>query len=290
MTACEQLPRVASARPPRPSPITAHDVRLPDSSAGHAGPTTRGSAVTTSIELSEEGGVRYLHFGSRWIQGAMRLARPYALELEYTRQMMFPLLLRRETWPRSVLVIGLGAASFTRFLHRHRPRAVQTVVEIEPSVVTAAQHHFRLPPEGRHLRIVIGDGHDYLIAGDREFDWILVDGYDAAGRTGTLDTLPFYAAAQARLAPDGLLAANLLTRRHGYRASLERLRAAFAGRATALPPCASGNVVLLAAVGAAVDVDARELLARARTCKRTLGLDLLPVVREIAAGGDAFRL
>jgi len=28
------------------------------------------------ITLSEEGGIRYLHFGSPWIQGAMRIARP----------------------------------------------------------------------------------------------------------------------------------------------------------------------------------------------------------------------
>ncbi len=41
-----------------------------------------------SIEISEERGVRYLHFGSHWIQGAMRVARPWALELEYTRDMM----------------------------------------------------------------------------------------------------------------------------------------------------------------------------------------------------------
>jgi spermidine synthase len=38
-----------------------------------------------SIEISEERGVRYLHFGSPWVQGAMRIARPWALELEYTR-------------------------------------------------------------------------------------------------------------------------------------------------------------------------------------------------------------
>src|SRR5512136_2351991 len=66
--------------------------------------------MTTSIETSEEHGVRYLHFGSRWIQGAMRVARPWALELEYTRDMMMALLLRpAPQWPRKVLLIGLGA-------------------------------------------------------------------------------------------------------------------------------------------------------------------------------------
>jgi hypothetical protein len=76
-----------------------------------------------NIDISEEAGVRYLHFGSSWIQGAMRIARPYALELDYTREMMTPLLLHEPDWPRKVLQIGLGAASVTKFLWRYRPQA-----------------------------------------------------------------------------------------------------------------------------------------------------------------------
>ena len=64
-----------------------------------------------SIEISEERGVRYLHFGSAWIQGAMRIARPWALELEYTRQMMMPLALRDDPrWPESVLQLGVSTS------------------------------------------------------------------------------------------------------------------------------------------------------------------------------------
>ena len=246
--------------------------------------------MAASIEVSEEDGVRYLHFGSRWIQGAMRVARPHSLELEYTRDMMFPLLLQRSGWPRSVLQIGLGAASVTRFLHRHRPRAMQTVVEIEPAVIAVAQHHFRLPAEGPRLHITIADGSDYLAAVDRDFDLVLVDGYDARGRTGSLDTLPFYCNARAHLTSSGMLAANLLTRNHGYRGSLDRLRTAFDGRACALPLCESGNVVLLAAAGEVVEFGARDLMARARAQKREMGLDLLRTARKVADRGEVFRL
>lgn len=238
-----------------------------------------------TIEVSEEEGVRYLHFGSRWIQGAMRIARPYALELEYTRDMMFPLLLRAGGgWPRTVLSIGLGAGSLVRFLHRHRPRAAHTVIEIDPGVIACARQHFRLPPEDARLRITIDDGSDYLQAADRDFDLILVDGYDAKGRTGMLDTLPFYCNAQAHLTERGVLAANLLTRNHGYRGSLERLQAAFEGRAMALPKCESGNVVLLAAAGEHVEVDVDELLRRARTLRKDTGLDLVPTATKWAKG------
>jgi spermidine synthase len=247
--------------------------------------------MTVSIEVSEEGGVRYLHFGSSWIQGAMRIARPSALELEYTRHMMFPLLLRSGGgWPRSVLSIGLGAASLARFLHRHRPRAAHLVVETEPAVIAAARHHFKLPAESARLRITIGEGADYLVAADRDFDLILVDGYDAKGRTGMLDTLPFYCNAQAHLSSRGLLAANVMTRNHGYRGSLDRARAGFEGRALALPTCASGNAILLAAAGDPIESSAADLTRRARSLRRDTGLDLVPVVaRHLTASGD-FRL
>lgn len=86
-----------------------------------------------SIDVSEAAGVRYLHFGSEWVQGAMRVARPFALELEYTREMMLPLLLAPdEGWPPRVLAIGLGAGSVVKFLHRYCPQSSITVVEIDP--------------------------------------------------------------------------------------------------------------------------------------------------------------
>ena len=69
----------------------------------------------------------------------MRINRPWNLELEYTREMMAALVLRDEArWPRKILLIGLGAASLTRFLYRHRPLSHLTIVEIEPAVVAAA--------------------------------------------------------------------------------------------------------------------------------------------------------
>jgi spermidine synthase len=244
-----------------------------------------------SIEVSEEEGVRYLHFGSRWIQGAMRIARPYTLELEYTRDMMFPLLLRSGGGrPRTVLSIGLGAGSIARFLHKHRPRAAHTVVEIDPDVIACARHHFKLPPEGPRLRVTIDDGSDYLQAADRDFDLILVDGYDAKGRTGMLDTLPFYCNAHAHLSERGVLAANVLTRKHGYRGSYERLEAAFEGRAIALPTCESGNVILVAGAGEPVAIDVDELTRRARRLRKDTGLDLVTTATKWAKGRAELRL
>lgn len=38
--------------------------------------------------LSEADGIRYLHFGTEWVQGAMLIRDPARLVLEYTAQMM----------------------------------------------------------------------------------------------------------------------------------------------------------------------------------------------------------
>ncbi len=239
--------------------------------------------MSSPVEISEEAGVRYLHFGSEWIQGAMRIARPWALELDYTREMMTSLLLRPDAeWPRSALLIGLGAASLTKFLYRHRPQAKLTVVEIEPAVVTAAQQFFRLPDDPKRLKIEIADGVEWLAGCDQTFDLIMVDGFDADARAGALDTLPFYQACRAHLDDTGLLVVNLLGRNRGFKGSGERIGRAFDGRATVFPSCDYGNAIAFAATGEPIRAPLVELRTLAQTLKKQTGLNLLPTLTRLA--------
>lgn len=235
-----------------------------------------------SLEVSENRGVRYLHFGSELIQGAMRIARPWALELEYTRELMFPLLLRGEAWPREVLQVGLGAASTAKFLYRNRPRARITVVELRADVVAAARACFKLPDDPQRLAIVVGDGHEYLAGSRRAFDFILVDGFDAEGRAGMLDSAPFYLACRQRLRDRGLLALNLIDRGRGVKAAIARIADAFDGNILALPRAGGGNTIVLAAADGAIDLpDAQGLAAAVQALKTRTGLDLSPTVARL---------
>lgn len=234
------------------------------------------------ILVSESAGVRYLHFSSHWVQGAMRVARPWALELDYTREMMAALLLRPDpVWPRSALLIGLGAGSLTKFLYRHRPEAQLTVVEIDAEVVDVARLHFKLPPEDERLSIRLDDGAEFVAKTRQRFDLIMVDGFDENARTGMLDTLPFYLNCKARLTASGLLVTNLLSKRKGTRKSIERLEEAFDGRILAFPSCDSGNVVAFAATGAPVEHTLGELKALARELKAQTDLNLLPTLSRL---------
>ncbi len=248
--------------------------------------------MATPIEISEEAGVRYLHFGSDWIQGAMRIARPWALELDYTREMMAALLLRPEpAWPCRALLVGLGAASLTKFLYRHRPRAKLTVVEIEPAVLAAARQFFKLPEDPKRLKIEIADGVEWLAASGETFDLILVDGFDADARAGALDSLPFYRACRAHLNDTGLLAVNLLGRNRGFKASVERIARAFEKRALVFPSCDHGNAVAFAATGEPIRIPLGELSLQAVALRKATGLNLLPTLARLTqwqscAGGE----
>jgi len=244
-----------------------------------------------TIDIREGAGVRTLHFGSDWIQGAMRIARPWHLELEYTREMMASLLLRDDSrFPRNALLIGLGAASLTKFLYRNYPLCNLTVVEIEPNVVAAARQFFKLPEDSRRLNIVIADGAEFVINSNKQYDLVLVDGFDAQARSGPLNTLPFYQNCRARLRGDGVIAINLLSRSRDFKGNLERIRTAFDGRAFALPACDSGNVIALGATGEPIRLEMDELREQALALKENTGLNLLPVISRLekspsSAGG-----
>ena len=235
------------------------------------------------IDISEEAGVRFLHFGSSWVQGAMRIARPWNLELEYTREMMASLLLRDDArWPRKVLLIGLGAASLTKFLYRNCPLAHLTIVEIEPGVVACAKQFFKLPTDDKRIHVVIGDGAEYVLSTDKKFDLILVDGFNEHAHPGDLNTLPFYQACRTRLSNTGVLAVNLLGLSRGVMGGFTHVCTAFEDRALMFPSCESGNTIAFAVDGEPIEISFDDLKENALSLKENTGLNLLPTLTRLA--------
>jgi len=238
------------------------------------------------ITLSESGGVRYLHFGTPWIQGAMRISRPYRLELEYQQQMMAPWLLMPE--PRGILQLGLGAAALTKFCHRYLPSARVVVVELDPDVIATARRWFALPEPDSRLQVLCEDARQFLLQSHRgrSADWLQVDLYDAAARGPVFDDLSFYRACRACLREPGLACFNLFGRH--CRPSLDTIAEAFEGRLAVLPESRAGNRVALAAAGEPIRVDAEALQARARSMEAEPGLPAgrwLKGLRRYSRGG-----
>ena len=112
------------------------------------------------VTLSEQGGVRYLHFGTEWIQGAMRLRKPNWLELEYSRKMMSWLLFREQ--PRMICQLGLGAGALTKFCYWQFADCKTVAVELNPDVISVCHSMFALPDEDERLHIVEMDAMDFV--------------------------------------------------------------------------------------------------------------------------------
>jgi spermidine synthase len=216
---------------------------------------------TGGVTLSEEGGMRYLHFGTEWIQGGMRISRPYELELAYQQEMMACGLFLPA--PGRIVQLGLGAAALTKFCHRNVPSAGVVVVELSQEVIDAARGWFLLPDDDARLAVVHDDAKDF-IAHPRQrgrADWLQVDLYDKHARGPVYDDVAFYRACRAALARPGVACFNLFGRR--FDPSFERICAAFEDRALALPEVDEGNRIVLAFNGPRLTVPLAALLDRA---------------------------
>lgn len=222
--------------------------------------------VSPRVTISESDGLRYLHFGSIWVQGAMRIARPFNLEIEYQQQMMAPALYLPQ--PAHVVQLGLGAGALTKFCWRHLPDSAVTVVEVSDEVVAAAQRWFRLPPEDARLKIVLADAAAVVAdprrrqLDGRRADWLQVDLYDAAAAGPVYDDAAFYTACRRLLAPQGVAAINLFGR--SFAASSGAIAAAFGDRWRVLPEADAGNRVVLAFGPAVPEVPYPSLYQRAQ--------------------------
>lgn len=214
------------------------------------------------ITLSEEDGVRYLHFGTEWVQGAMRIGKPWAIELEYQQQMMAPLLFLPR--PARILQLGLGAAALARFCWRHLPNSEVSVVEISEEVVAAARRWFALPGDDERLSVIVQDARDVVShpRRRRSFDWLQVDLYDRLARGPVLDDAPFYAACRQVLRAPGVAVFNLFG--PGFDGSFGRIAAAFDDRVLVLPEADAGNRVVLAFQGPPLQVAWAVLYGHAR--------------------------
>ncbi len=200
--------------------------------------------------ISEADGVRYLHLGTPWVQGAMRIRKPLALELEYVQRMMVWMLLRpaEQLTHGHAVQLGLGAAAITRFCHGTL-RMRCTAVELNPSVIDACRLWFRLPADSSRFELLNADAADF-VADAARFDTaqaLCVDLYDHDAASPVLDGEDFYRDCHRVLADGGVMTVNLFGRDASFERSAARIAAAFGkAQVSSLRPTKEGNTVVVA--------------------------------------------
>ena len=216
--------------------------------------------------ISEADGVRYLHLGTPWVQGAMRIRKSLALELEYIQRMMAWMLLRpqAELTRGHAVQLGLGAAAITRFCHSTL-RMRCTAVELNPSVIDACRLWFHLPADSARLNVLETDAARYVADPERieTVQALCVDLYDHEAASPVLDSAEFYADCHRVLGDGGVMAVNLFGRDASFERSTRRIADAFgAERVWSLRPTREGNTIVVALKNAAMP-ERHTLVARA---------------------------
>jgi len=202
------------------------------------------------VHFSDHGDIRYLHLGTEWIQGSMRLDDPYAIDLEYVQRMMAWLLFvePQTVARRHAMQLGLGAAALTKFCHK-KLRMKTTAIELNPQVVAACRLWFKLPKDDTRLSVILGDAQE-VVAHEHwraQVDALQVDLYDQEAAAPVLDSEAFYRDCRTLLTDDGCMTVNLFGRSSSYERSVKRIRAAFGDDAVwAFRPTREGNTVVLA--------------------------------------------
>lgn len=197
----------------------------------------------TPPRVVTRGDYRTLEFAPGDVQSEMRLSRPWALVLAYTRAMMcFALFVPR---PRHIVMVGLGGGSLAKFCLRAFPHARITVIELRADVI-ALRDQFAVPPDDARFRIVHADATDYLAAMPACADVLVLDGFDVAGLPPALASSAFYGDCRRALRPGGVLVANLFNYDPAWQAMLARLDDVFLGQLCWFDDIAGNNHVVFA--------------------------------------------
>ena len=226
------------------------------------------------VTFSESGGIRYLHFGSELIQGAMRIRDPDEIYLEYNQQMMAWLLFLETQLGMKVAQLGLGTGALTKFQHRFCPAVKTTVVELNPSVIVAARTMFFTPDDDRKLETLPMDAQAFVKSSKNknQFDAVQVDLYDAICDGPAASSLDFYKGCYNILKEPGVMTVNLFSRHQSFDINLKNICQAFDDRVLLFPESHDCNVVAIAFKGPKLEVEWKDVSKRAKLILEKTGL------------------
>lgn len=170
------------------------------------------------ITVSDEFATRYLKLDNYW-QSGLDLTDPRRTVFAYSDYLHLPLIFRPAA--RRVLVVGLGGGTVPARYHQDFAGMRIDVVELDPEVIAVARRYFGVPQDDR-LHLVAADGRLFIARTDERYDIILLDAYLIDTIPFHLATREFYQVVRSRLAPGGVVGANIIGALSGPRSALFR--------------------------------------------------------------------
>jgi len=221
------------------------------------------------ITVTEGGTTRNLRFDATR-QSAIDMSDGLTSGVRYPDYLQLSLAVKPDA--TRVLVLGLGGGAVTKRFHHDYPEVTVDSVEIDPAVVDVAKKYFGLPVDSRS-RVYAQDARRFVQTATGTWDIVVMDAYYADALPFHLTTQEFFRETKARMAPDGVVAYNVISALEGDRSKLFRSLYRTAGSVwTHLwvfrvnvgqgdDPTQRQNLIVLATDS---DVTGPELLARVR--------------------------
>jgi len=157
------------------------------------------------IRVRDDDLLRYLIL-DRTFHAIMWRVEPVELFLPYSQMMMAALALHPA--PKRALILGHGGGSLAKWLARRWPDLELDLVEVDPSVVRAAEQYFGYSGATGH-RMYVNDARAFFRTTDARYDVIWLDVFARHLIPFHLTTQEFFAEVRSHLNPDGVLAVNL---------------------------------------------------------------------------------
>jgi spermidine synthase len=170
------------------------------------------------ITVTEKGNVRNLRFDATR-QSGIDLRDGITSDVRYPDYMQISMALKPDA--RSALVLGLGGGLITKRFWHDYPEMTVDSVEIDPVVVDVARRYFAFPTDPR-LRVFTQDARRYVQTTKDTYDIVIMDAYYADALPFHLTTQEFFRETKARMAPDGVMAYNVISSLEGDRSRLFR--------------------------------------------------------------------
>ncbi|GAB6877582.1 fused MFS/spermidine synthase [Thermaerobacter litoralis] len=170
------------------------------------------------LRVEDRGDSRFLRFDNSW-QSGMYLHDPVTARFEYTDVMHAGWALNPQA--QKVLLVGLGGGSIPKRVLSSYPGVSIDVAELDPVVVDVARRFFHLPSDPR-LRVFVEDGRRFVRRSPERYDLVLLDAYYADAIPFHLTTRQFLEEVKGRLAPGGVVVANVIGSLEGPRSALLR--------------------------------------------------------------------
>ena len=202
----------------------------------------------------------------------MRIRDPNEIYLEYSQQMMAWLLFLQSKPRMQIAQLGLGTGSLAKFTLEHCPDVFNTVVEINPAVIIAAQTMFELPTQHKNLSVLEDDALAFIKRAHHQYDVLQVDLYDAQAKGPVLSSLEFYKACFESLKDVGVMTVNLFSQHKSFDINVNNICKAFKGRVLIFPESHDCNAVVIAVKGPIINTAWEIISQRAQLIKNRTGL------------------